>query len=408
MHQKCRLLFVLILMFFLIPFCNIVFASNATNQKISSPSILPNLKVIQKIVKKGDTASTLLNSYLPLKTIYEISRQSSDIYSLTRIRKGQPYKIILQEDHLVGFKYEINKEDQLVILKEDYGFSVNRVPIVYDIYTEVVSGTIKYSLFDAVKRSGEQTELATKLSDIFAWDIDFIKDIQPGDQFKVLVEKKYRDGKLCGYGKIKAAFFTNRQSLYKAFLHKDSNDIYGYYDEEGESLQKTLLKAPLAFSRISSKFTKKRFHPILNVYKAHNGVDYAAPKGTPIKTVGDGSILEIGYNKGMGNYVKVQHYNGYVTSYLHMTKFAKGMKRKKRLVQGEIIGYVGKTGYATGYHLCYRIVKNGKLVDPLKHKSPSANPVHPEEMDQFLSRSQQFATQIMTIQKLAKLDNKTL
>ncbi len=405
MLLKNRSLFVLILIILLNPFCNIVSASNVTNQNIPNLSIVPDLKVIQKIVKKGDTASKLLNSYLPLKTIYEISRQSSDIYSLTRIRKGQPYKIILQEDHLVGFKYEINKEDQLVILKEDYGFSVNRIPIVYDIYSEVVSGTIKYSLFDAVKRAGEQAELAIKLSDIFAWDIDFIKDIQVGDTFKVLVEKKYRDGQLCGYGKIQAAFFTNKQSLYKAFLHKDTKGTYGYYDEMGDSLQKTLLKAPLSFSRISSKFTKKRFHPILNVYKAHNGVDYAAPKGTPIKTVGDGSILEIGYNKGMGNYVKVRHYNGYETSYLHMNNFAKGMKRKKRLLQGDVIGYVGKTGYATGYHLCYRIIKNGKLVDPLKHKSPSANPIRPEELDQFLSRSQQFSTQIMSTQKMAKLDN---
>jgi len=260
-------------------------------------------------------------------------------------------------------------------------------------------------LLKSKQRAGEQAELAIKLSDIFAWDIDFIKDIQVGDTFKVLVEKKYRDGQLCGYGKIQAAFFTNKQSLYKAFLHKDTKGTYGYYDEMGDSLQKTLLKAPLSFSRISSKFTKKRFHPILNVYKAHNGVDYAAPKGTPIKTVGDGSILEIGYNKGMGNYVKVRHYNGYETSYLHMNNFAKGMKRKKRLLQGDVIGYVGKTGYATGYHLCYRIIKNGKLVDPLKHKSPSANPIRPEELDQFLSRSHQLSTQILTTQKLAKLDN---
>ncbi len=403
MVQKFRLLFVLILIIFLISFNNVVFASNSLNQNISNISIIPNLKIIQKIVKKGDTASKLLHSYLPLKTIYEISRQSSDIFSLTRIRKGQPYKIILQEDLLVGFKYEIDKEDQLVVLKEDYGFSVNKVPIAYDIYSEVVSGTIKYSLFDAVKRAGEQTELAIKLADIFAWDIDFIKDIRPGDRFKVLVEKKYRDGKLCGYGKIEAAFFTNKNSLYKAFLHKDSRGIYGYYDEMGGSLQKTFLKAPLAFSRISSKFTKKRFHPILNVYKPHNGVDYAAPKGTPIKSVGDGSILKIGYNKGMGNYIKIRHYNGYVTSYFHMIKFAKGMKRKKRLVQGDTIGYVGKTGLATGYHLCYRMIKNGKLIDPLKHRSPSANPVKPEEMDHFLTRSQQLSTQIMTTQKLAKL-----
>jgi len=361
---------------------NTVFASKS-DKNIPKPlsSIQPDIQVVKGVVKRGDTASSLLNKYLPLKTIYEISRRSSDIFSLTHIRKGQPYKIVFQENNLVGFEYEINKEVRLVVQKENGIFSINQAPIEYDVALEVVSSTITSSLFEAVRKSGEQSKLAWKLSDIFAWDIDFIRDIQPGDQFKVLVEKRYRDGKLSGYGNIQAAFFTNNGTLFKAFLHKTSKGVSGYYDENGNSLQKAFLKAPLAFSRITSKFTKRRLHPIFKVYRPHPGVDYAAPKGTPIKTVGDGVIAEIGYNKGMGNYINIRHYNGYTTGYNHMCKFAKGMKKNKSVLQGEVIGYVGMTGYATGPHLDFRMKKNGKLLDPLKHKAPAAKPIKPGEME---------------------------
>jgi len=397
--------FIFILLIICVFFEHGITDSFALNSEIlgkkQAPIVLPDIQIVKGVIKRGDTASSLLNKYLGLKTIYDISRRSSDIFSLTRIRKGQPYKIILQENNLIGFEYEINNEDRLIIQKENNEFSINQVPIKYDVYLDVVSSKITSSLFEAVRKSGERSELASKLSDIFAWDIDFIRDIKPGDEFKVLVEKRYRNGKLSGYGKIQAAFFTNEGTLYKAFLHKNSKGISGYYDEDGGSMQKTFLKAPLTFSRISSKFTKKRLHPIFKVYKPHPGVDYAAPSGTPIKTVGDGIITSIGYNKGMGNYINIRHYNGYITGYNHMSKFARGMKKSKRVLQGDIIGYVGMTGYATGPHLDFRMKKNGKLVDPLKHKSPPANPVNPDEMEGFLAKTIEFSTRIRTSHKLA-------
>ena len=380
----------------------------ASNSKQDSPQDvlgnLPDIQVVNGIVKRGDTASSLLKNYLPLKTIYKICHLSSDIFSLAQIRKGQPYKIILTGNTLVGFEYEIDNEDRLIAHKEADGFSITRAPIEYDVSLDVVSATISSSLFEAVRKAGEKTELAWKLSDIFAWDIDFIRDIQPGDQFKVLVEKRYQNKKLSGYGQIKAAFFTNNGTLFKAFLYKDLNEIYGYYDENGKSLQKAFLKAPLAFSRISSKFTKKRFHPIFKEYRPHPGVDYAAPKGTPIKTVGDGVVTGMGYNKGMGNYVNIRHSNGYTTGYNHMCKFARGMKKNKRLLQGDVIGYVGMTGYATGPHLDFRMRKNGKLLDPLKYKSPSSNPIKPVEMEQFLARTIELSERIDATQSLAVAD----
>ncbi len=387
---------------------NTVAASNSdqtthTNQTIG----IPHIKVVKGLVKRGDTASSLLNEYLPLKTIYSISRRSTDVFPFTHIREGRPYKIILQENNLIGFEYEINRKDRLVVKKEKDIFSINQVPIKYDVALEVVSSTITTSLFDAVRKSGEQNELARKLADIFAWDIDFLRDLQPGDQFRVLVEKRYRDGILSGYGEIQAAFFTNNGTLFKAFLHKTDKGVPRYYDEKGKSLQKAFLKAPLTFSRISSKFTKKRLHPIFKEYRSHPGVDYAAPRGTPIKTVGDGVIKKIGFNKGMGNYIKVYHYNGYTTEYNHMSKFARGMKKNKKISQGDVIGYVGTTGYVTGPHLDFRMKKNGKSVDPLKHRPPSASPINPNEMKAFIIKTNQLSAKILMARKPDSNDKKS-
>ncbi|MCG8687462.1 MAG: peptidoglycan DD-metalloendopeptidase family protein [Desulfobacterales bacterium] len=351
--------------------------------------------VIKGVVKSGDTASTLLNDYLGLKTIYQISRQSMDTYPLPKIRVGHSYRLFIEQDKLAKFEYEIDEEDKLVIRSTKEGFSITKEPIFYDIKLETVSATINYSLFEAVRQAGERNRLAIKLADIFAWDIDFLRDIRPQDKFQVLVEKRYRDGKFAGYGQVKAAMFINQGVMFKAFLHKDSKGRLKYYDGTGNSLEKAFLKAPLAFSRISSKFTKKRFHPILKRYRAHPGIDYAAPTGTPIKAVGDGVITQIGYSKTMGNYVVVRHFQGYETRYYHMSKFAKHMKRNKKIVQGKVIGYVGMTGLATGPHLCFRMKKNGKPVNPLGHQCPSADPVPSHELESFLAKTRALFTRML-------------
>ena len=400
---KFRFEVIVLCSFFMIyPFLDNGLASESTlTPSMQLTAVQPEIKRIKGVVKRGDTVSKLLKPYLPLKTIYKISRLSATIFPLSRIRKGQPYKITVEEGVLVKFEYEINREDRLVVQKKENQLSVDRVPIEYDIDLEVVSTTITSNLFDAVRKSDEHRGLARKLSDIFAWELDFIRDIQPGDQINVLVEKRYKEGQFSGYGQIQAAFITNNGTLYQAFLHRDSNGITRYYDEKGNSLEKAFLKAPLAFSRISSKFAEKRFHPILKTYRSHSGVDYAAPKGTPIKTVGDGFITEIGYNKSMGNYISIRHSNGYITRYFHMSKFAGKMKKNKRVLQGDVIGYVGMTGYATGTHLCFRMKKNGKSIDPLKHMSLPAKPIKPDEMEAFLSRTRVLTSKMLITQKLA-------
>ena len=369
----------------------------------TAPSLMasPQIKTIMGTIKAGDTASSLLNTYLPLKIIYDLDRRSANIFPLTRIRKGHPYKISLLEDNLVAFEYEINQDDRLVIQKETDTYSISKNPIEYEIRQETISVDIRTSLSEAIKQSGEYSSLTWKLADIFAWDIDFIRDIQPGDQFEVLVGKRYRDGKFHGYSDVKAAFCTNQGRVYKAFLHEDANGRKGYYYEKGQSLQKAFLKTPLNYSRISSPFSTRRFHPILKKYRAHPGVDYAAPRNTPIKTVADGTITRIGYNKTMGRNITIRHFNGYETSYFHMNKYAKGMKKNTKVFQGDVIGYVGKTGLATGYHLCFRMRKQGRPVNPLKENTASANPVLSEEMDGFTLQSMKYSEKIKAAQNLA-------
>jgi murein DD-endopeptidase MepM/ murein hydrolase activator NlpD len=199
----------------------------------------------------------------------------------------------------------------------------------------------------------------------------------------VLVEKRFREGKPGGYGRILGATFTNQGDTYTAFLFKDGKNPPSYYAADGKALRKAFLKAPLAFSRISSGFTMKRFHPITKTWKAHPAIDYAAPTGTPIMAIGDGTITRIGRAGGNGNHIKLRHSNGIESLYLHMSRFAKGMRQGKRVVQGQVIGYVGSTGLATGPHLCFRMYKNGAPLNPSKLKTAAAAPVSREHMAEF-------------------------
>ncbi len=356
----------------------------------------PDIRTIKGTVENGDTASGILDDYLPLQTIYDISRKSEKVYPLRRLNRGHSYRIVLQDGDFGSFEYEIDREEKLVVSREKEEFSITRHPIEYDCTVSVISGTIEASLFSAVQKAGESIEIAIRLSEIFAWDIDFIRDIQPKDRFRVLVKKRFRNGKHAGYEKVLAAFFTNRGKQYKAFYHENKNGQAGYYDENGDSLQKKFLKAPLSFSRISSRYSKSRLHPIFKEYRPHRGVDYAAPKGTPIKAVGAGRISTIGYNKGMGNYINIRHPNGFKTGYNHMSRFAKGIKRNTEVEQGEVIGYVGSTGYSTGPHLDFRMKKHGRPIDPLKYESPPAKPINPEEMERFRAEISRFSERILT------------
>lgn len=359
--------------------------ANTAAPEIPQPPPIPEIRkeIIQGTIAQGDTATALLGNYFSAAEIHELSRQCREVYPLSRLSAGQPFRLCLSDDAFERFEYDIDRDEQLIISREEEAFSIKRVPIPYTTETVRVRGRIDSSLFEAVTSTGESDVLAMNLADIFAWDIDFILDIREGDSFQALVEKRYREGKPAGYGRILAAEFTNQGTTFQAFLYQDGDRRPDYFDADGQSLRKAFLKAPLSFSRISSGFTMRRYHPITKTWKAHPAIDYAAPRGTPIKSVGDGTIIKKGYTRGNGNYVKVRHNSSYETLYLHMKGFAKGIAKGKRVAQGQTIGYVGSTGLATGPHLCFRMYKNGAPVNPHRVKAPSANPVSKESLADF-------------------------
>ena len=362
----------------------------STEANISEQSILPQppvpeirREVIKGTITRGDTVTGILGDYFTAGEIHELNKQCKPVFPLSRLSAGQAYRLCLSDDEFERFEYDIDNDEQLVITRAGEGFSVEKVPIPYTTETVLVRGKIESSLFEAVTGTGESNVLAMNLADIFAWDIDFILDIRQGDSFQALVEKRYREGQPAGYGRILAAEFTNQGETFQAFLYQDGDRRPDYFDADGQSLRKAFLKAPLSFSRISSGFTMRRFHPITKTWKSHPAIDYAARPGTPIKSVGDGIIIKKGYTRGNGNYVKIRHNSSYETLYLHMKGFARGIAKGKRVAQGQTIGYVGSTGLATGPHLCFRMYKNGSPVNPHRVKAPSVKPVSKENLADF-------------------------
>jgi murein DD-endopeptidase MepM/ murein hydrolase activator NlpD len=255
-----------------------------------------------------------------------------------------------------------------------------------------LSGIIEYSLYQTIVDSGASPLLVNNLADVYAWEIDFF-GLQKGDHFKVIYEKYIVKGEEAGIGPIKAAWFNHMNEEFYAIPY-DQGEGLEFFDREGKSLRKTFLKAPLKYNRISSHFSNSRLHPILKIKRPHHGVDYAAPKGTPVVAVGDGVVTKAGYSGGAGNMVKIKHNSNYETAYLHFWKYGEGIKTGVRVKQGQVIGYVGSTGHSTGPHLDFRFYKNGVAVDPLKVDPPSANPIKEEEMGNFRKTKEYWSKEI--------------
>jgi murein DD-endopeptidase MepM/ murein hydrolase activator NlpD len=247
--------------------------------------------------------------------------------------------------------------------------------------TAVVSGTIDSSLFGAIDAAGEGDQLAVDLADVFAWDVDFNTELQPGDSFRVAVEKQYVEGELVRYGRVLAAELVRGPRTLRAVRHEAAGQPAGYFDLDGRPLRKAFLRSPLRFTRISSRFTTSRLHPILNVRRPHLGVDYAAPAGTPVHAASDGVVVTAGWEGGYGKTVRLRHANGYETLYGHLSRI--DVRRGQRVQQGARIGAVGATGLATGPHLDYRMARQGQFVDPLRIQLPPAEPVARSERASF-------------------------
>ena len=325
-------------------------------------------EILRSEVQKGDTAGKILGEWLDANDLAELLAAAKPVYALTRVRFGQSFAIVRdpQTKAFRRFQYEINPEKSLVVEKKDDRFVARREEIDYQTSLAVVRGTIQSTLSDSVTEQGESVALAIALANVFASEINFITDLREGDSFEVLVEKRFHDDDFTGYGRVLGATFTNQRKRHAAYLFHNERGRERYYTAEGDSLHRELLKAPLSFLRVTSRYSMARRHPVFGKVRPHQGIDYGAPTGTPIMAVGDGVIASIGRAGGYGKQIVIRHGNGLESLYGHMSRFARQMKNGKHVRQGQTIGYVGATGTATGPHLDFRIRKQGNFVNPDK------------------------------------------
>ena len=335
-------------------------------------------------IKWGQSFSDILSKNgVSNQTIYKASLEAKKIFNLKKIKKGNEYTLFFKKGtkQLTHFVYESSKYNYLMCeLNPNVSFRNVQKQITH--IEKQISGTIKSSLYVSFYENNFPIDLVNLMVDVFAWQIDFFK-INDGDSYNIIYTEELVDGEVVGVNSIKAARFTHNSTPFLAFSY-DQGFGNDFFDEDGKSLRKTFLRAPLKFYRISSKYKKRRFHPVLKRYKDHLGTDYAAPRGTPIISVADGKIIEARYGRNNGYFIKIKHNNIFSTQYLHMSKFAKDIKPGKNVNQGDVIGYVGSTGLATGPHVCFRFWRNGKQVDPYKQNDlPEGDPVISKHRNSF-------------------------
>jgi murein DD-endopeptidase MepM/ murein hydrolase activator NlpD len=336
-------------------------------------------------VARGATSYTLLQgagaSAAEVTALREAIR---DVYDIRQLRAGQPYSLeVTPEGQLLRFTYEIDPQHILEVERQDQTFVGRLTPIPYKHKERVVHATIRASLYETLAAQGEDVRLAADLAEIFACDVDFYTDLRRGDTLRMILEDRYRDGKRIGYRRILAAELSNQAHVFQAIYYPGEGDTGAYYRPDGRSMRRMFLRSPLQYTRISSQFSPRRFHPILKRYRPHLGIDYAAPLGTPVRSVGDGVVTWVGSKGGNGKMVAIQHNRVYATYYLHLSRFANDIQVDDRVTQGQIIGYVGSTGLSTGPHLDFRMTKNGRFLNPLGHDNVEAQPLPREVLPAF-------------------------
>lgn len=403
-----RALLPAILIFFAFSACHISPDDNSTSESVPTETIsdavekVPELDVFgineemesttHRIRRNESLSSILRNNGFTSRDVHEMGQAASDIFDVRRIRAGRPLHIYHQSDgsgesqkprYIV---YEENNAEFVRFAISDT-IRVERGSKPQETRTRVVSGEINSSLYQTLRSIGVDQQLTHRLAEVFAWQVDFYR-IQRGDHFKIYFEEKYVDGQLSGIGRIKAAIFNHRGNDYYAF-HYRQNGLDEYFDEKGNSMRRQFMAAPLEYNRISSHFTHSRYHPVHRRHMPHYGTDYAAPTGTPIRAVGDGIVTAARYGRNNGNFVRIRHNSIYETGYLHMSRFADGISAGTEVEQGQIIGYVGETGLATGPHLCFRFWKHGDPVNPQRIDLPPADPIQPEHRMAYISRKEE-------------------
>ena len=351
---------------------------------------------LEETVEKGDSISKIFSRMnLSAKLLHRIINSSNEAKQLARIRPGETLKVNVDgEGNFLGLILERNAIKSLNIQAKDDEFRTRTIERGLETRIASASGTIASSLYQGAQRAGLSDELTMELANIFGWDIDFALEIRAGDHFSLVYEEEYLDGEHYGSGSILAAEFVNRGTVFRAVRYRDKEGNNNYFSPDGRSMRKAFLRAPVDFRRISSRFTKARWHPVLGKKRPHKGVDYAAATGTPIKAAGDGRVIFRGRKGGYGKTVIIQHGNQYTTLYGHMSSYKRSVKSGSRVKQGQVIGYVGKTGLATGPHLHYEFRVNGVHRNPLTIKIPAASPINKQYKADFEQKSKPLLAQL--------------
>lgn len=367
------------------------FATAATQVPQHAAAAMPvvlGAQTIEVIVSHNDTLDRIFRRLkLDLADLASLRSLPGLKDALDRLHPGEALQLIHRDGSLFGLERKVSPSETLKVVRDDSGFRSEVLENPLETRERTVQGTIASSLFEAVAKAGAHDQTALSLAEIFGWDIDFVLDIQPGDTFTVTYEEISQDGQYIKDGPILAALFVNQGHAYRAVRYVDPSGAAHYYTPEGLSMYRAFLRTPVEFTRISSKFNPNRRHPILNAIRAHKGVDYAAPIGTPVRAAGDGRVLFAGKKGGYGNVLEIAHTRGIVTRYGHLSRFAKGMRAGQKVTQGSIVAYVGMSGLATGPHLHYEYLVNGVHKNPQTVSLPSAEPIDPAWREDFEARA---------------------
>jgi len=363
-----------------------VLAPSKTPAPVVPAAQTPALAEYRVRIRSGDTIGKVLARYgfsaADTQVLYD---QVKPVFDLRHLRTGQQLRLYAEPSGaVVRLEYDVDDFNYLAVEKREEVFraSFNARPV--ETMTGMIWGSIDESPILAFRRIGEEDSLALSFADLFGWDVDFYIDLRQGDTFKVIFEKRFLQGKFIGYGQILAAEFSNQGRLLQAFAYvSPDTQRLGHYDAEGKSLEKEFRKSPIKWARITSRFSGSRLHPIHKVYRAHYGVDYAAPIDTPVQATADGAVTFAGWNGASGRMVRIRHKNAYETMYLHLRSFGPGIRSGARVKSGDIVGYVGSSGDSTGPHLDYRITRNGSYLNPLSAKFDPVEPLREERLEDF-------------------------
>jgi murein DD-endopeptidase MepM/ murein hydrolase activator NlpD len=364
---------------------------------------------IEQVIKKGDTIINVLKKQdVPHQTAYRFFSDIKPLYNLENIAAGKKFTLFFSsqtgERKLEGLNYQIdlNRRLEVKLDRETDCYAGRIITIPYQVKREFISGEIQESLFASILDMGERAGLADIIASLYEYDIDFNRDLRKRDSFALLVEKMYLDGKFVGYGHVLACEFTNQGNTIRVVRYTDPGGKTAYYHPDGKSVKKMFLRCPLPFMRVTSGYGSRR-HPLLGFSARHNGIDLGAPVGTKIRATAPGIIKAVGYDRshGKGRFISIRHKNRYVTHYYHLSRFGGGIRRGARVTQGQVIGYVGRTGWSTGPHLHYGMQKGGRFFNPLRLKSPPMNPVKKI----YLERFKQYAARVFLLLSGSRLAN---